>query len=345
MTADEERGARLQVPVERAIDHCRVFANGVRQPGEYRVESALAEVAQSGSGFVWLGLHEPNDAQMATISEQFGIHELIVEDAVTAHQRPKVERYDDQLFIVVRSIRYTDDEDVLDSREIIESGEVQILIGPNFIITVRHQAEIPDLTEEMDRSPEIYENGPSALAWRVADFHMQKYVQIAGLLEREVDELEAEVFSPGTDFNVDKIYMYKREILEMRHATDPLAPALSALIKENKDLIPKQIRSYFRDVLDNEMQVKDTIGGFDERLTSLIDASVAKVSMQQNKDMRTISAVVGILAAPTLIAGIYGMNFDVMPELHWDFGYYAVLLLIAGVMAFLWWWFRRNDWL
>ena len=166
-----------------------------------------------------------------------------------------------------------------------------------------------------------------------------------GLLEQEVDALEEEVFTPGVDINVDKIYLFKREVLEMRHATDPLAPALNALIKDHKDLIPKQIRSYFRDVLDAELQVKDRIGGFDQRLSALIDASVAKVTLQQNKDMRTISAVVGLAAVPTLIAGIYGMNFDNMPELDTEYGYYVVLVVMFLIMAGLVWWFRRNNWL
>ena len=331
-------------PVEHAIEHCRVFVDGVMQRGEYRPAEAVRMAREQG-GYVWLGLHEPNKLQMLGVAEEFGIHELIVEDAVTAHQRPKVELYDDQLFFVVRSVEYNDDDTVRDSRDVIKTlGEVQMLVGPDFIITVRHGATLPGINR-IDRDQELARLGPSALSYLVADYLVEQYVRIVGLLEQEVDALEEEVFTPGVEINVDKIYLFKREVLEMRHATDPLAPALNALIKDHKDLIPKQIRSYFRDVLDNELHVRDQIAGFDERLTSLIDASVAKVTLQQNRDMRTISAFVGMAAVPTLIAGIYGMNFEVMPELQWEYGYYVALTAIVVVIAVLWWLFRRNKWL
>lgn len=338
-------GSRLRVPFERAIDHCRVFVEGRRLPGEYVPSSALKEAREHPGGFVWLGLHEPDEAQMERVAEEFGIHPLIVEDAVTAHQRPKVERYDDQLFLVVRSIRYSEEEKVRDSREIIETGEVQILIGKDFIITVRHGANLPDLSNILIDDPEIYALGPSTLAWRAADYLVDEYSRISDLLGEEVDALEEEVFTPGSRFNVEQIYWYKREILEMRHSTDPLGPALKMLIIDHKDLLPKQVRSYFRDILDHELSVKDQIGGYDERLSALIDASVAKITMQQNTDMRTISAVVGMAAGPTLIAGIYGMNFENMPELKWEYGYFIVLGVIFAFMVIAFFWFRRNDWL
>lgn len=343
--ADNTPQHRFEVPVERAIEHCRLIVDGRRLPGEYHISSAVDEVREHPGGYVWLALHEPNEAQMAGVAECFGIHELIVEDAVTAHQRPKVEHYDDQLFVVVRSVHFTDDEKVANTRDVIATGEIQMILGPDFIITIRHQAPGPNLFAEMDHDPELYARGPAALAWRIADHLVDQYVRVAGLLEKEVDELEEEVFTPGRDFNIDKIYLFKREILEMRHATDPLVPALTSIIKEHKDLIPKQIRSYFRDVLDNEMIVRDQIGGFDVRLTSLLDASVAKVTLQQNQDMRTISAFVGMAAVPTLIAGIYGMNFTNMPELDSPYGYPVVLGVIALIIAVLFIWFRRNNWL
>nr|WP_231587637.1 magnesium/cobalt transporter CorA [Corynebacterium comes] len=335
----------FRVPLERAVDHCRVFTDGMRRPGEYHVSSALQEVREHGNGFVWLGLQEPDAHQMERVAEEFGIHPLIVEDAVTAHQRPKVERYDDQLFLVVRSVNFWADATEGNTRELITTGEVQILIGPNFIITVRHGAEMPELSDELTHPPELVSLGPAALAWRVADHLVDEYSRIAEQLERAVDDLEEEVFTPGSRFNIEQIYMYKREILEMRHSTDPLAPALRSLIAENRDILGKQLRSYFRDVLDHEMTVKDQIAGYDERLTALIDASVAKITMQQNTDMRTISAVVGMAAAPTLIAGIYGMNFEHMPELEHRYGYYIALGLIALIVGVMFWWFRRNNWL
>ncbi|PWC02316.1 magnesium transporter [Corynebacterium yudongzhengii] len=339
------RSSKLTVPVERAIEHCRIVVDGTRLPGEYHLSSALQEVREYPNGYVWLALREPDDHQMAIVAEKFGIHELIVEDAVTAHQRPKVERYDDQLFAVVRAVRFTDDEQVSDTRDVIATGEIQMIIGADFIITIRHDAVMPLLFDEIDASPELYAHGPAALAWRISDHLVENYRRITALLSREIDEIEEEVFTPGSSFNIDRIYLFKREILEMRHATDPLVEALTGIIKENKDLVPKQVRSYFRDVLDNEMIVRDHIAGFDERLTSLLDASVAKVTLQQNRDMRTISAFVGMAAVPTLIAGIYGMNFTNMPELNSEYGYFIVLGVNLAIMVILFLWFRRNQWL
>ncbi|WP_018295474.1 magnesium/cobalt transporter CorA [Corynebacterium lubricantis] len=344
--SDESRPSHTySVPVERAVDHCRVFHDGLRLAGEYQISAALDKAREVDTGFVWLSLHEPSTKQMEKVADIFGIHELIVEDAVSAHQRPKVERYNDQLFVVVRSVKYMDDEEVTDTRQIISTGEVQMLIGPDFIVTVRHNAVMPRLAAEIDAEPEVAALGPASIAWKIADHLVDDYARITAELSEDVDELENEVFTPRKKINIDKIYMYKREILEMRHAVGPLGPALRTGISANKDLLSKQIRSYFRDVQDNAMIVNDQVHGFDERLSSLLDASVAKVTMQQNTDMRTISAVVGMVAAPTLIAGIYGMNFDNMPELHWEFGYpMSLLLMLAFVLAMLWW-FRRNNWL
>ena len=335
----------VPVPIERSTDFCRVFVDGKRMPGEARISHALETAEQHENSFVWLSLREPTPAQMERLREIFGLHELIVDDIVDAHQRPKLERYDDQLFMVVRSVYYRDDEEVLDAREIISTGEVQVVIGPKFAITIRHKAPLPDLSSQLEEDEELAILGPAAVAWKISDYVVDNYLRVAQALSRDVDDLENEVFTPRRAINIDKIYMYKREILEMRHAIDPLGPALRNGLNNHKDLLRKTLRSYFRDVQDNAMIVSDHVSGFDERLSSLLDASVAKVSMQQNSDMRTISAVVGMAAAPTMIAGIYGMNFEYMPELSWEWGYPAVLLTMGIVMAVMYWWFRKNHWL
>ncbi|QRP98795.1 magnesium/cobalt transporter CorA [Corynebacterium sp. FDAARGOS 1242] len=344
-SAPPSSSASFSVPAERAIEHCRVFVDGEALPGEYTPHSALQTVEEYGRGFVWVGLHEPLESQMTKVASEFRIHELIVEDVVQAHQRPKLERYDDQLFVVARSVNYRDHDEVTDKRQIISTGEVQMIIGDTFIITVRHSAKLPNLAYVVQDEQDLVEQGPVAMAWKILDMMVDRYSEICRLIAIEVDELEEEVFTPNSLPNIDRIYMFKREILEMKHAIDPLSPALRAMNSDHKDLISKTIRSYLRDVNDHELVVKDQVAGFDERLTSLIDASVAKVTMQQNSDMRTISAVVGMWAAPTLVAGIYGMNFDVMPELHFAWGYFGALGLMVLVVAAMWWWFRRNHWL
>ncbi|MGP6173261.1 magnesium/cobalt transporter CorA [Corynebacterium sp. A21] len=337
---------RLRVPVERVIEQCRVYIDGVQRKGQYSHSSALREVEQhQETGFVWLSLNEPSEEHMLKIASEFDIDELIVEDAVTAHQRPKLERYDNQLFMVIRSVQYTDRASVTDRREIIDTGEVQLLMGPNFIITIRHDTDLPDPQNKLDDDPDMRAEGPSALAWATADHLVDEYVRIAQLLEIEVDRLEEEVFRLNSKFDIEQIYTLKREILEMRHAVDPLIPALRSLIQDNKDLIKKQVRSYFRDVLDHAIIAADQVDSYDERLSALINAGVAMVSLRQNRDMRTISAVVGMAAVPTLIAGIYGMNFDNMPELHTEYGYFITLAFIVLAVLVMLWWFRRNDWL
>lgn len=341
----ETENVRVPVPIERNIDFCRIFLDGKKLPGEARVTHALHLLEEQENAFVWLSLSEPSTTQMERIAEIFNLHDLIVDDIVDAHQRPKMERYDDQLFMVVRSVYYRDDEEVDDAREIISTGEVQVVLGPKFAITIRHDAPLPDLTRQLEEDEELAILGPPAAAWKVFDYVVDNYLRVASALGRDVDELENEVFTPRRDINIDKIYMYKREILEMRHAIDPLAPALRSGLANNKDMLRKMLRSYFRDVQDNATIVSDHVSGFDERLSSLLDASVAKVNMRQNSDMRTISAVVGMAAAPTMIAGIYGMNFAYMPELAWRWGYPAVLILMATVMGVMYWWFRKNDWL
>lgn len=331
--------------LEQSIDFCRVFLDGKRVAGNYRVAQALEFAREHDNAFVWLSLKEPANRHMEKLAEIFDIDDLIVDDVIDAHQRPKIERYDDQLFLVVRSVYYRDDEEVADAREIISTGEVQIVTGPHFALTIRHGAPLPDLTNKLEQEEELAVLGPSAVAWVVADYVVDNYLRVANNLSRDVDDLENEVFTPRRDINIDKIYNYKREILEMRHAIDPLGPALKNGLLNNRDLMRKALRSYFRDVQDNAMIVSDRISGFDERLSSLLDASVAKVSMQQNSDMRTISAVVGMAAAPTMIAGVYGMNFEYMPELGWKYSYPIVLLIMLVVMGLMYWWFRKNRWL
>lgn len=337
--------SHVPVPIERQIDFCRVFVDGKRQPGNVRMAHALEVAERYDNAFVWLSLKEPSTEQMERIAEIFDVEDLVVDDVVDAHQRPKIERHDEQLFLVVRSVSYRDDEEVADAREIISTGEVQMIIGERFAITIRHNARLPDLTSKLEDEEELAVLGPSAVAWAVSDYLVDNYLKVTDFLEDDVDELENEVFTPSHTINIDKIYMYKREILEMRHAIDPLAPALRNGLTNNKDFMRKALRTYFRDVQDNSTIVSDRLSSFDERLTSLLDASVAKITMQQNSDMRTISAVVGMAAVPTLIAGIYGMNFEDMPELGWRFGYPTSLLVMLGAMGLMFWWFRKNHWL
>lgn len=346
-TAAPEPGSKLRVPVERAIERCVIYRDGVPVRGGYNYREALEEVRRTGSGYVWLGLYEPDERQMMLISQAYDVHELIVEDVVGARQRPKVDRYGDQFFFVIRAVKYTDDAIVTDAKEIIETGEVQMIVGPDFIITIRHgeQSTITGLKKRLERDPEQCALGPSAVAWLISDVLVDDYIRIARLLSIDVDELENEVFAPGTSFDIEQIYRLKRELLEMRHAIDPLAPALRTLTTNQQGLLSEQISKYFADVLDHEISAMDLIASHDERLTSLINAGAAKVSMQQNADMRRLSAIVGMAAIPTMIAGVYGMNFENMPELRTEYGYFIVLGVMFASIVAMWLFFKRNKWL
>ena len=345
------------------VDHCCIFIDGIRMPGELKqhagaletLHNYLAEAKQDGGhphGFVWLSLNAPNANHMHAVADSFNVHDLIIDDIVAAHQRPKVETYDDQIFMVLKSVKYSDfdnrQDSVQQSRQVIEVGEVQMVLGQHFIITIRHKTPLPDLKSCItitDNEPAT-KQGPLGLAWAIADALVDDYRRAANELSEDVDVLEEEVFTPQSELNVDQIYLLKREVLEMRHAINPLEPALSTfnqLLKNRKE--GEELRSYFRDVLDHEIVAKDSVNSSNERLTALIDAAVAKISLQQNADMRAISAYVGMAAVPTLVAGIYGMNFQNMPELAWKYGYFGAIGLMVAIVIVLWWAFKRRNWL
>ena len=347
----EPNATSIHVPVARAMVDCGVYVEGTRLPGKYTHAAALdkvRELEQTGiPAFVWIGLHEPDDHQMQAVADVFGLHELAVEDAVHAHQRPKLERYDDTLFLVLKTITYVDHESVAMAREIVETGEIMIFVGPDFVVTVRHgdHGGLAGVRKRMDNTPANCALGPYAVMHAIADHVVDSYLEVTDLVENDIDAMEENVFSPASTTDIEHIYLLKREVVEMRRAVSPLTLALQRMGSDHNDLISKEVRRYMRDVLDHNTQASDRIASYDEVLSSLVQAAVGKVSMQQNIDMRKISAYVAIAAVPTAVAGIYGMNFDHMPELHQVWGYPAVLLLMLTVCTTLYFTFRRNHWL
>jgi magnesium transporter len=341
----------IHVPVARAMVDCGVYADGTRLPGKYTHAAALAKVREleidGVRAFVWVGLHEPDEHQMQAVAEVFGLHELAAEDAVHAHQRPKLERYDNTLFLVLKTIMYVEHESVSMAREIVETGEIMIFVGPDFVVTVRHgdHGGLAGVRKRMDSTPANCALGPYAVLHAIADHVVDHYLEVTDLVENDIDAMEENVFSPNSVTDIEHIYLLKREVVEMRRAVGPLNLALQRLGSDHNDLISKEVRRYIRDVLDHNTQASDRIASYDEVLSSLVQAAVGKVSMQQNTDMRKISAWVAIAAVPTALAGIYGMNFEHMPELAWTWGYPAVLLVMATVCTILYVTFRRNHWL
>ncbi|BBX23480.1 magnesium transport protein CorA [Mycolicibacter terrae] len=341
----------LRDPVPRVLVDCGVYAEGDRVPGEFTPAGAMAkvrEIAANGrDAFVWVGLHEPDERQMQAVAATFDLHELTVEDAVHAHQRPKLERYDETLFLVLKTVNYVPHESVVLPRQIVETGEIMIFVGKNFVITVRHgeHGGLSDVRKRMDADPEHLRLGPYAVMHAIADYVVDRYVEVTNLMESDIDTIEEVAFAPGTRTDVEPIYQIKREVVELRRAVAPLSVPFQRMQTDYKDLISKEVRRYLRDVGDHQTRAAEQIASYDEMLSSLVQAALARVGMQQNTDMRKMSAWAGIIAVPTMIAGIYGMNFDHMPALHWTFSYPAVLAAMGAISMLLYRAFRRNGWL
>ncbi len=322
------------------IVDCAVYGKGVRLDRPREVAGVRAEAAGAG-GFAWVGLVEPTAEEFDAVRREFDLHELAVEDAVVAHQRPKLEIYGDTLFVVVKTVRY------LGSEELVDIGEVMVFVGPEFVITVRHgeAGGLGDVREELERQPALLAMGPGAALHAIVDRIVDAYEPVAEGLREDIDEVEAEVFSPQGSNPVERIYRLRREVLELGRAAGPLRPALRELTTPELPNIDPQLIPYFRDVADHAARIGDQVDGFAALLTGALQANLTQVSVRQNEDMRRISAWVAIIAVPTAVAGIYGMNFAHMPELEWRYGYPAVLLLILVVCVGLFVRFRRVGWL
>jgi magnesium transporter len=338
---------RIPIPLSAYIVDCAIYVDGERLPGRWTHEAAIAEVRRRAAGFVWIGLREPDEDQIKGIAETFGLHELAVEDAVQAHQRPKLERYDDMLFTVLKTVRYAEHHAKTAGAEIVETGELMIFLGRDFVITVRHgqDAGVAGIRSALEADPEQLALGPSAVLHAIADRVVDSYLAVTEAIEQEIDELEGDIFSPSSSIAAESIYQMKREVMELRRSVQPLAGPLRRLAEAHSPLIPEQVRSYFRDVDDHHTTVSERVGAFDELLTTLVDAALAKITLRQNTDMRKITAWAAIISIPTMVAGIYGMNFKEMPELNWAYGYPTVLVIILVICGVLYRTFRRNSWL
>ena len=301
----------------------------------------LRKLACEPEDFVWVGLHEPTEDELATVEEEFGLHPLAVEDAFNAHQRPKLERYEDTLFLTLKSLWYVDADDA------VETGEINMFVGRDFVITVRHGSgsELHSARRDLEAKSAVLTHGPSAVVYAVCDRVVDGYLSVVGSLEEDVDEVETSVFSTQRTRDSARIYTLKREIAEARRAVMPLREPMRRFATGAVPGIDEASAPFFRDVLDYLNQAAETVDGLDQLLSTAFDAHIAQISVQQNEDMRKISAGAALVVVPTLIAGVYGMNFRHMPELAWRFGYlYAVLLMVAAVSA-LWVWFKHSGWL
>ncbi|MFD3699351.1 magnesium and cobalt transport protein CorA [Streptomyces sp. NPDC058646] len=327
------------VIVDRAL-----YRDGRRSEGPEDFSDALDEARAAGDSFLWVGMHEPTEEEFDHVRAEFGLHALAVEDALTAHQRPKLEVYDDSLFVVLEPVLYEDETDT------VTTGELMLFIGDSFVVTVRHGegAPLAAVRRRLEQDPELLRHGPTAVLYAVSDAVVDHYIEVAAELQSDLEELEAEVFAPNAPDGKNtaaRIYGFKRQVLEFRRATSPLLQPMDRLAFGNVPFVHQDAQPFFRDVADHLTKANEYVEGLDRLLSDALAAHLAQMGVRQNDDMRKISAWAAMAAVPTMVAGIYGMNFDHMPELRQPWGYPALVVLMVALCLGLHRLFKRRGWL
>ncbi|MFF0793638.1 magnesium and cobalt transport protein CorA [Streptomyces spiralis] len=335
-------------PLGSSVVNCVTYRDGVRLPETGALVEAVARVRKNRDGFVWLGLHEPTGQEFAGIAGLFDLHPLAVEDAIEAHQRPKLEHYGETLFAVFKTVCYVEHEQLTATSEVVDTGEIMAFVGHDFVITVRHgrHGSLGPLREELEYDPQQLAKGPAAVLHAIADHVVDDYLSVTDSIQADIDQVEMDVFAQnGARTDPGRIYQLKRELLELKRAVAPLGRPMEDLATRPIRVVDPEIQAYFRDVLDHLIRAKEQTAAFDEMLNSILQAHLAQVTVAQNEDMRKITAWAAVIAVPTMVCGVYGMNFEHMPELHWRFGYPLVIGVISIACLALYRGFRRNGWL
>ncbi|MEV6841404.1 magnesium and cobalt transport protein CorA [Streptomyces sp. NPDC051133] len=357
--AGNETPAPAPGPVEAAepasVVRAALYRDGVRVSSPATLAETYRALREQPSGMAWIGLAGPTADELHSLAAEFGLHPLAVEDAMEAHQRPKLERYGDTLFVVLRAARY------LDAPEEVEFGELHVFVGPDFVITVRHGAApgLSAVRRRMEDTPELLRLGPEAVLYAILDAVVDGYAPVVSGVQNDIDEIETEVFRGDPEVS-RRIYELSREMVEFQRATRPLVGMLHGLMAGfAKYETDEELQRYLRDVADHVTHISERVDGFRQALSEILTVNATLVTQQQNAEMRAlaeagfeqneeikkISSWAAILFAPTLVGTIYGMNFAHMPELHWAFGYPFAIVLMAIVCASLYIIFKRKDWL
>ncbi len=320
------------VIVDRAI-----YVDGRRTETPDALEETY-EACRKRGGLAWIGLYEPDEEEFSTVAGEFELHSLAVEDAIEAHQRPKLERYGDTTFVVLKPARYVDET------ETVEFGEIHVFVGSDFVITVRHgkASALDGVRERLESEPDLLRRGSVAVLYAIMDEVVDDYAPVVEGLENDIDEIETEVFGGKPEVS-RRIYQLSREVIQFQRATKPLTGSLSSLLEDER--LDPELRRYLRDVQDHLLRVTEQINGFRELLSSVLSVNLTLAGINQSDQTKKISAWAAVLFAPTLIAGIYGMNFDYMPELHWLLGYPFALALMLFVALSLHFVFKKHGWL
>lgn len=322
------------------IVDCAHYRDGKRQNERPLDLQEAASHCVGGGEFVWLGLKDPSPAELDEVGELFGLHELALEDAGNAHQRPKLEDYGDSVFVVLRTARYDD------QREEVDFGEIHLFAGSGYVIAVRRgeASELVEARRRLEERPELLTTGPAAAIWAIVDKVVDDYAPVVEGIDNDIEEVEEDIFDKRSDAT-QRIYFLKREVIEFHRAVRPLLAPLEGLEYGAHTRVGDELRRFFRDVHDHARRIDEQVAAQRELLTSILEANLALLGVQQNEVVRSISAWAAIIAVPTFLASIWGMNFAQMPELDERWGYPAALALMAVAVVTLYRFFRRIEWL
>jgi magnesium transporter len=324
----------------KGVINCAAYAGGQRV-ADLPIRD-IGEALKQRDRFVWIGLYEPREEVLREVQREFGLHDLAIEDALTAHQRPKLEQYGDSLFVVLRTTQMPAGSTDL------EFGETHVFVGERYIISVRHGSlkSHVGLRARCEAAPQLLNKGPGFVLYALMDFIVDQYLPVVEALEAQLEDLEEEIFGEQLSRDTTKrIYRLKRDLLALKRAVSPLVDVCNRLMRFDIDLIPEDTRPYFRDVYDHVLRLNEMIDNLRELLTTALEANLSLVSVSQTEHTKRLAAWAAIIAVPTMIAGVYGMNFDRMPELHWQFGYPLVMGLMIALCVGLFFGFRRSGWL
>jgi magnesium transporter len=316
------------------------YAGGLRL-GEVAIPD-ISEVLKQPGRFVWIGLHDPDAEALAEVQQEFSLHDLAIEDAARAHQRPKLERYGDSLFVVLRTAHLDRPTGA------IEFGETHLFVGSNYVVSIRHGASLPyaEVRSRCEASPDLLAKGPGFVLYALMDFIVDQYFPLVDSFEERLEELEENIFRQTlTRETTERIYQLKRSLLEVKRAVTPLVDISNRLVRTDNALIPDDARVYFRDVYDHALRINEMIDTLRELLTTALEANLLLISVSQNEAMKRLAGWAAIIAVPTMIAGVYGMNFKFMPELDWVLGYPVTMAVMLGTCGFLYYRFKRSGWL
>ena len=336
-----DEATRLCEAVRAMIVDCAYYKDRKRQHEDPIDLDRALECLRSDQGFIWLGMLDPTEEELAAASRAFNLPTLAVEDTVHAHQRPKLEEYEGHFFIVLKTARYDESE------ERVHFGEIHIFLGRGYAITVRHgeASELKPARQRLEgQYAELLDAGPAAVSWAVLDQVVDDYEPVTSGIDDDIEEVEDEVFKAAGDSS-QRIYFLKREVIEFHRSVFPLLAPLEALEHGAFPAIPDKLRRYFRDVSDHARRVDEQIHSQRELLTSILEANLSLIGVQQNKAVQAISAWAAIIAVPTFLASIWGMNFEHMPELGLRFGYPLALVTMFVATTLLYRFFKRIKWL